>query len=247
MERTQELFEKIERYLVKTLSGDELIAFENEMISDPELALEVDKHRKLHQVLNNTDTLHFKEKLQKITEEVKQEESIDQSTSYFSYLKVAAFIVILLGVGTLLWNNFSGSTDYSDLYSSYYEPYPAEDITRGDHTNELHLIKKNYAEGNYEKVISGLNKTTSSSLPDQLRLYLGNSYLNLGKEQEALKQFETITDTSNYFEDASWYKALTYLKLGEIKKSWELLKVIIQYDGIYKEKAIQLIDKFKEL
>ncbi|WP_378179288.1 tol-pal system YbgF family protein [Aquimarina sp. SS2-1] len=247
MERTQELFEKIEGYLTERLSEKELTAFENEMPSDPELTLEVEKHRKLHEILSDSDTLHFKEKLQKINNEVRQEESSSRSSSYFSYFKIAAFFVVLIGLGTLLWNNFNTSDNYSNLYISYYEPYPVEDITRGGEVNEMELIKKNYANGNYQKVVTALKNTNSTALSDLLRLYLGNSYLHLDKEKEALQQFEAITDTSNYFEDASWYQALTYLKLGEIKKSWELLKSIIRYDGIYKEKATQLIEKFKEL
>ncbi|WP_299435074.1 hypothetical protein [uncultured Aquimarina sp.] len=248
MERTQELFEKIEGYLAKTLSKEELLAFEKEMETNSELIHEVEKQRELHHVLSDTDTLNFKEKLQKISAEVKQERSVSNTKiSQFSYWKIVASIIVILGIGTLLWNNINKTDDFSELYAFYYEPYPLEDVTRGDTANELSEIMKNYTQGNYEKVISELTKTTSLVASEQFTLYLGNSYLNIGKEQEALLQFKKISDTSKYYEDAIWYSALTYLKLGEIKKSSELLTVIIQYDGIYKEKAVQLMEKFKEL
>ncbi|WP_299313462.1 hypothetical protein [uncultured Aquimarina sp.] len=244
MERTQELFEKIEGYLAQTLSKEELLAFEKEIAEDSELKHELEKQRELHQVLRDRDTLDFKEKLQKISAEVKEEQS--KSNIYFSYWKIAASIVIILGLGTLLWNNLSKTDSFSDLYASYYTLYPAEDSTRGDTANEWGEVVKNYTKGNYDAVISKLEKTTSLITSEQFRLYLGNSYLNTGKEQEALLQFQMISDTSRYGEAANWYRALTHLKLGDIKKSSEILNKIINYNGIYKEKAMQLKAELKE-
>ncbi|SEK92276.1 hypothetical protein SAMN04487910_1482 [Aquimarina amphilecti] len=240
MERTEELFEKIERYLDKTLSEEVTIAFEKEMSTNPELKLEVDKHRELHNVLSNKDVLDFKEKLQKIGEEVKKEKLEETKTSFFPYLKIAASVVILIGAGTLLWNTFNSSNDFSNLYTSYYELYPVEDVTRGDVLDQLDIVMKNYAQGNHDKVITELEENASLVSSEQLELYLGNSYLQVGKEKKALLQFEKINDNSQYYEDANWYQALTYLKLGETNTSLEILERIIRFDGIYKEKAIQL-------
>ncbi|MDH7446014.1 tetratricopeptide repeat protein [Aquimarina sp. 2201CG14-23] len=246
MERTQQLFEKIEEYLAMVLSEEDMVAFEKEMAADPELRDEVEKQRELHHILSDKDTLDFKEKIQKIAAEIKQEESKANTTSFFSYWKIAASIIIILGVGGLLWNNLDTKTTFSDLYASHYVPYPAEDVTRGETENKLDTILKEYTNGNYEKVIRELQKITTLSKVEQLRLYLGNSYLNTNKEQEAILQFERISDTSKYYEDASWYRALTYLKLGDSKTSKEILESIIQYNGIYKENAMKLIEKIME-
>ncbi|MBQ4801817.1 hypothetical protein J8L88_03055 [Aquimarina sp. MMG015] len=240
MERTQELFEKIERYLDKTLSEQEAIAFETEMATNPELKHEVEKHEELHKVLSDTDVLDFKKKLQKIGEEVKNEKLEDTKTSFFPYLKIAASIVVIIGAGTLLWNTFNSSNDFSNLYGSYYELYPVEDATRGNALAQLDIIMKNYAQGNHDVVVEKLEENTSLVTLEQLELYLGNSYLHMGKEKEALLQFEKIKEESKYHEGASWYRALTYLKLGKTDTSIEILNEIIKFNGIYKEKAIQL-------
>ena len=247
MKRTQELFEKIERYLAKELSNDEILAFEKEMAMDQELKEEVDKHRDLHQVFQDTDTLKFREKLQKISAELKEEELAKKnSTSYFSYLKIAASVIVILGVGTLLWNNFNKKDKFSDVYLSYYEPYPVEDVTRGEAISNLSMVMNNYTKRDYDKVILELLEIPPSAISEQLRLYLGNSYLNINNEKEALKQFEIISDTSKYYEDATWYRALTYLKLGENQESTVILEEIIEYNGIYKESAEKLINELKE-
>lgn len=246
MERTQELFEKIELYLSKELPAQEVIAFEKEISMDSELELEVEKHRELQRVLSDTDTLLFKEKLHKISTEIKQESSEESTTSYSLFWKIAASIVIVFGVGTLLWNTLNTSDDFSDLYAAYYELYPVEDVIRGSTQVEKDVIMKSYAEGDYQKVVAILSDNASFPITEQFRLYLGNSYLNLEKEQEALQQFQQISDDSKYSENANWYQALTYLKLKDAEKSSVLLEKIVDFDGVYKEKALELLTKLED-
>lgn len=244
MERTQELFEKIEEYLAGTLSKEKVIAFEKEIAADNKLKQEVETQRDLHRVLKDKDTLKFKERLQEISREIKDEEqSVASNGDSFSYWKIAASVVILIGLGTLLWNNYNKADRVTDLYISYYTPYPAEDVTRGDTKSDLDAIMKSYSKGNYKEVISKLEELLTISNKEQLRLYLGNSYLNTGKEKEAILQFKNVSDTSRYYEDAVWYKALTYLKLGDVKKSIPILEEIVSFNGLYKKNALHLISK----
>jgi len=243
MERTQELFEKIESYLAGDLSDSEVTAFENDMEVNPALKLEVEKQRELHRVLSDPDTIRFRQKLQKIAAEVKEEEALSTKRTPFSYWKIAASIIILFGVGTLLWNIVSKEESFAELYALYYTPYPAEGITRGTAANKRAEIVKNYAQGDYEKVISELSGTTMLSESEQLRLYLGTSYLNTAQEEKAIEQFQKISDTSRYYEYANWYRALTYLKQEDPKTASDILKIVIAYNGVYKENATQLLKK----
>ncbi len=262
MERTQELFEKIEEYLAEALPPEEMEAFENEMAIDPALALEVSKQRELHRVLSDTKALEFRKKIENIYQDIRAEEeaekeveeattkkrtsfSIQHNSSSFSYWKIAAAFIVLLGIGNLLWNNLQQAGKNSDLYLSHYVPYPAEDVTRGHVVTKLDIVMKQYANGEYQAVIGELEQLTAMSKIEQLRLYLGNSYLNTGKEKEAIQQFENVSDTSKFYEDATWYRALSYLKLGQSDKSIPILKEIISYNGLYREKAIQLMNKLE--
>ena len=120
MERTQELFEKIELYLSQELPAQEVIAFEKEISMDSELELEVEKHRELQRVLSDTDTLLFKEKLHKISTEIKQESSEESTTSYSLFWKIAASIIIVFGVWTLLWDKFTETPSKGNFFRSAY-------------------------------------------------------------------------------------------------------------------------------
>ncbi|KAA1242491.1 hypothetical protein [Aquimarina sp. RZ0] len=240
MKRSQQLFEKIEEYLANTLSQEEQVAFEKEMAMDSELKIEVEKQRELHRVLSDTDTMAFKEKLQKISAEIKQEES--KTNSYFSYWKIAASIIILFGLGTLLWN-ISDSESPEDLYLAYYHPFPAEDHTRGETHNDTKGIIAAYVNGEYSRVIQKLEGLVKSSDQERFKLYLGNSYLNTNQEQKAIFQFQSIRKSSQYYETAKWYKALAYLKIGKKDSAKSILSSIINYKGIYKSKALELSEK----
>lgn len=254
MKRTQQLFERIEEYLNETLPQDELESFNNEISVNPQLREEVEKHRDLHRVLSNTDLLDFRKKLQKVSDEIKEEKETfnikkKRITPFFTNWKVAASIVSIIGIGTLMWNNFiKPSGTIGDLYTENYIPYPVEDVTRGKETARDHwdTVMFHYAKGDYADVVSKLENMGTMSHLEQLKLYLGNSYLNTGRAKEAILQFGTIADTSKYYEDAIWYKALAYLKIGQTTETSQILKEVIKYNGIYKSNAKKLLKELHQ-
>lgn len=245
MERTQQLFEKIEGYLAKTLSSEEVIVFQKELAINQELQLEVEKHRELHHALSDTDTLAFTEKLLRIREEIKIDEVKNKAVSVFklpSYWKIAASLVFIIGLGTVLWQ-VSQKNSAHDLYMAYYIPYPADDVTRGATEKKPNEFLKNYRQKKYKEVSIELEKLMVVSKNEKLRLYLGNSYLNIGREQDALLEFKKVSDTSRYYQHANWFRALTYLKLEDAQLSISILQDIMKHNGIYKHKAAKLVEK----
>lgn len=245
MERTPEIFEKIEAYLSNSLSTEDSIAFEQELTANTELQQEVEKHRIMHTILADQDTLAFKEKLISISAKIKQEETANTAllTNRFSLFKIAASIVVLSGVGVLLWHIVytKNQTRDLDLYSAYYEPYPVEDIIRGKVNKDAEKVVKHYNNGSYDSVVYTLEKHPGLKEHQALQIYLGNSYLNTNQEEKAAKEFKTITGKGKYYEIAQWYLSLTYLKLNKSGKTKTLLKEIIQYNGAYKNKAHRLL------
>ncbi|MEW7289740.1 tetratricopeptide repeat protein [Aquimarina sp. 2304DJ70-9] len=246
MERTPEIFEKIERYLTNRLSADEVVIFENEMADDSELQKEVAKHKAIHHTLSDQETLEIKEKLIKVSKEVKKEESSFTKTLFSSPLRIAATIVVLLGVGTLLWNTIDTTDELRNLYAAHYVPFPAEDITRGEQNTALQSVMNNYNKGAYGKVVKALEKDTNLVGQKELGVYLGTSYLNTDQEQSAILQFENILNTSKYYEASRWYLSLAYLKLKNTQKTKEILEEIIEYKGVYKDNAVRLLNALTE-
>ncbi|WP_062054499.1 tetratricopeptide repeat protein [Aquimarina longa] len=246
MQRTPEIFEKIEQYLTNRLSPEDLIAFKKEIHTNPQLQEEIEKHRVLHKILEDQDTLIFKEKLAQISSTIKQQDTTSQKKStFFSFWKIAASIAILIGIGISLWYTSNTINQTQGLYKAYYVPFPSEDTIRGEITEEQGILK-NYTKGAYEAVITTLEKHPNLMNQQRLRLYLGNSYLNTNQEEKAIKQFIAIRNKDRYYEIAQWYLSLTYLKMNDSKKTKTLLKNIINYDGVYKDKASQLLKALVE-
>ena len=105
MKRTQELFERIEKYLDDQFSDQERTAFENEMKADQDLYEEVQKHRLLHKILSDQDTIAFADKVKKVRDAMKQETlaSSADRRNFFIIIKIGAIIFILIGFIALLW------------------------------------------------------------------------------------------------------------------------------------------------
>ncbi len=246
MERTPEIFEKIEKYLTNQLSPEELALFENEMANDTVLQKEVATHKAIHGTLSDQETLEVKEKLIKVSEEVKKEESSFTRTLFSSPIRIAATIIVVLGVGTLLWNTIDTTDELRNLYAAHYVPFPAEDITRGEPNPALQSIMNNYNKGAYGKVVKALEKDTNLVGQKELGVYLGTSYLNTNQEQSAIAQFENILNTSKYYEASRWYLSLAYLKLKNTTKTTEILEEIIEYKGVYKDNAVRLLNALTE-
>ncbi|MEW7277743.1 hypothetical protein ABW636_04025 [Aquimarina sp. 2201CG1-2-11] len=244
MERTPELFEKIEDYLQGSLPQEELVTFEQEMEKNDALKEEVAMHRALHTTLQDADTIAFKNKLKNISAHIRLDEAPDvvsiRPNRDGLYYKMAAVIVVLFGIGTLLYT--SNSAQHAlDLYGAYYAPFPVEDMTRGETSIEVQDIIKQYGKGIYDSVVVALEKYPNIREQQPLSLYLGNSYLNIDQEEKAIQQFENVEDTK-YLEVAQWYLSLTYLKLNKTAKVEELLLEIIGYDGTYKSRATELLE-----
>lgn len=251
MQRTPELFEKIEGYLAGTLSSDLIQAFEKEMAASIWLQEEVEKHRMLHNTLKDQDTLAFRNKIQQISATAKGDlspevpPSAKKKTAAF-YLKIAASVIVIVGLGTFLWHMAQTKRQTQNLYAAYYSSFPVEDAVRGTTGASVEQIVKSYARGSYDSVVMALEKHPDLNQKQPLPLYLGNSYLQTDQEEKAIHQFKDVSSTGKYFEAAQWYLSLTYLKINNPKKAITLLQEIVTYKGTYGNKAAQLLKALKK-
>ncbi len=239
MKRSEELFEKIERYLEGRLSKDELNAFEREISTDEGLKKEIELHRNLHTGLQDQDTVKFRKKLNELSSKSKKKTGFRLP----NWLKVAA-VLIFAAVGIWVTRDTEGS---NELYDKYYMQYPAEDVLRGEGTeNEKTKILQTYTNGNFKEVISKLEALSSKTPGDlSLKMYLGNCYLNTNQTEEAIAVFESLLGNTKYGEDALWYLALAHLKAQNRDRCAALLQEVSAANGILKDKADQLLEELR--
>ena len=237
MERNQELFEQIETYLEGKLSPENKMAFEKQLKEDPLLFKEVEKHRKIQEAISATAVLDFRKKIQNI--ERQQEKNYSSKRSNNLWWRMAAVLLIFLGVSSLLWLQLQNE---SDLFKEYYSLYPVEDTMRGTKAPDIDESLQDYVNGDHVMAIPKI-KSLLKAYPEKeiFKLYLGNSYLNTSQESKALRIFNQFSEKSPFYEDALWYTALVHLKLEDIPKTKRILEQVIQYQGVYKNKAAKLL------
>ncbi|WP_025743933.1 tetratricopeptide repeat protein [Aquimarina pacifica] len=244
MERTQDLFEHIDQYLSGSLKGKDLESFTNSLKSDKSLQIEVERHSIIRTALQNEGTINFRKNIERIDQEIENEKMVQKThkqKSFWSPSKIAAIFIVLIGLSSIFW--FYNS-DKKDLFAAYYVAYPMTELTRGESTveNLQKEIAQDYKNGAYQKVIPSLVRlTTNQPTNDQLKIYLGNSYLNTNQEDKAAVLFATFTKENTFYKDAQWFLALSYLKQKKNDKAILILENLVSFESLYKNKAQNLL------
>ena len=244
MERTQELFEKIDAYLNGKLEGNDLKSFQDALKGDKALQLEVEKYKLVQAALKDEEEIAFRKQLQSIDAELKNDDASKKFAFNISRInwKVVAVFVVLIGITSLLYFQ-SRNQEKRNLFASYYEPYPMEDRTRGDEMSSHVSFDKlalNYKNEDYDDVITILENNTETATNDRLKLYLGNGYLNVNKENKAIEVFQLIDKESTFYDDAQWFLALSYVKMNKKNKAIPILKKLSSYTNLYTGQASEL-------
>lgn len=251
MKMTQELSEQIENYIKGSLSGKSLKDFEKTIESSPELQEEIKIQSELNNVLTNKKSLNFRKKLIEINNELNLEKThkeTNNTSNTFTLWKIAASILILIGISSLIW--LTNSSTSEDLFSEYYVPYPIGDIKRGDESSSDDNFKKivfNYKKKEYKKVIPVLENIIEQNHNNpQLKLCLGNSYLNTGQLEKAETIFLSFSKQDQYYNDATWFLSLTYLKMKKEKQVILLLNKLNSFDNRHRNNSLNLLKDLKK-
>lgn len=248
MERTAELFELIEDYLSGGMGETERAAFELRIRESKELEMEVEKHRILSEALKDDAALAFRKKVSTIAADFKEAKigAPDPhriGTPRSGFLKLAAAVIVLLGLGVVLWWQVIAS---ESTFDRYYEPYATEGAMRGADDDALSAVAKDYAHGKYVEVIPELvHLIEQHPEKTELQLYLAISYLQTDRAQLAITLLKRIEVGNARFEAARWYLALSYLKTGDVAAATPVLEELIAYDGIYRTQAEAALGEMK--
>ena len=251
MNRDQQTYELIEQYLQGELTGEAMADFEQQLQTDEELREEVQVQREVHEMLGDTELTALDEKLSAIRSEFEEEgietgqadEAPVVKLNPYRRLWLVAAAVLTLAIVYLGFFRDQELTG-TELFTSYYEAYPADVISRAS-PEEVTVVEKAillYAEGNYSEASFLLGVILD---PDtRVHFYHGMCLLNLGEDEPALEKLTAaaIDDNSVYQVPAKWYASLLLLRLDKRDEAKELLTVISQSaSGKYQNLADQLL------
>jgi len=233
------------KYFAGSLNTEEKKVFQSLMENDTEFQLQVALEEDVQRVVQHSERSALKLKLKEFETQLPKEGLKTVSKTTTNYLKIAASFAILIAATWFIYQ-WSASPNLNDLYAANYEKFPntVYTITRSD-TLDNSLERKAfeaYEGGNIEAAITYFEELIAVSNLDYIPFYLGQSYLQGGKTEKALLQFESIVKHGTDFKsEALWYVSLAYLKLENQVKAKRHLELLVLEGNYKKELAQELI------
>ena len=136
-----------------------------------------------------------------------------------------------------------------DLYALYYRPLEApEPVFRGENNSttpqRIQQASDLYGNGQYDQAVVYYQELLKEyPQHPKYTLFLGLSYMQLEKYEEAIALFNThVPSGTTYDEDIQWYLSLAHLKQGNLNTARTMLEKFRDSEGsYYKSNAGQII------
>ena len=239
------------RYLMREMDRDEIASFEKRLITDPRLKSELMLQKNIDHSIKNDDLENFKKELDSIYNESNGKKTLKLGSTSKQWLQIAAGIVLVLSVATILYYNSLHSS--SSLFDKYYQPYENVLTTRGDINtiNQSQFFSealRNYHKEDYIEAKQLFEKVILLKDDDMLaHLYYGIVCLEMNLFEEAERNFKLIINEQDQFfkQQAQWYLALTYLKNDRLRLCSTQLEGIIENKGYNYKKAGELLSSLE--
>ncbi len=237
----------LQDYLDGKLDPEATIAFEQRIASDPGLSEEVRLLRQMRDTYKPEDeqVIALRQTLKEVRTEQPTGGAVkthDLPRRNFRWLGLAAALLLLVSFFFLL-PRFSGPTD---LYATYADHAPLSLTTKSGSTDQIAAqLQAAFNEGDYQKALP-LSETYLTQVPNAYDVMLarGISQLELGQYREAIDAFNKLQQVDLRINKASWYLAMTYLKMGKKDMAKNLLEAIVAEKGYNFERAKVLLGEF---
>jgi tetratricopeptide (TPR) repeat protein len=168
------------------------------------------------------------------------------TSSYWRIAVAAAAILILALIAVTIYQYRQVSPE--KLFAQYYEPY-GDVVTAKSSPDEKILLNGllHYNLADYDLAIalfiSGLQSDPDNN---DLRFYLGSSYLAQGSYHDAINNFSMLREkASKYHSPAGWYLALAYLGNDQADEARKMFELIREEGGFYAGNAERILKKLK--
>jgi tetratricopeptide (TPR) repeat protein len=239
---SQEEFERIESYLLKSMGEEEKVVFEKELLENKELS---DKFQIIESILGGIEEAVFKENLEVFHQELQENTKNNvKEVKIFPWkpLSIAASFLLLMGLFTWL---FLFRPDANEqLFMAHYQPDPGLVTAMGNSMEyEFDRGMVDFKLGDYAAAIQRWEKLIQEKPGnDTLNYFLGAAHLGLRNTDSSEFYFEKVLSvgSSRFIEDAFWYLALTNVLKGDFEKA---LSNLDQSNHPEKEKLIQSLQK----
>lgn len=236
-ELTAEELAYISRYLNGELDGDERQVFEGRLSGDETLRQKV---AEVNGLILGVKEANLALELDSFHGDIASVKSVPMYRRWWAAASVA--LLVLIGAW---WVWVSAPSD-ERLYQAYFEPDMGLPVTMSAtdtigyafYDGMISFKERNYADAltKWEEL------TTIHQDSDTLRYFNGVAYMGLDQTDKAIEQLLAVASErqSKFYESATWYLALCYLRKGDEKTAASLLKRISN-----RGQALELLKKLE--
>ena len=243
--------EIIDRYRNSDLDDAGMLAFQEDLKVNRELAREFQLEKDIDDALKDAETIDFLSKVINAQKEYKRLHKglgvvVQMGKKY--WYAAASILVLILVTGSIL---LLGPSQYSNekLFSMYYNSGESVGIARSGNGLVVEAIMM-YHEKDYGNACQLFTDILIED-PDNVAIqyYCGISNIEIKNYDKAITLFNNIISENNnlYIEYAQWYLGLTYLIDGETNRAKEIFSEIASEDGhYYQDESKSILEKINK-
>ena len=162
------------------------------------------------------------------------------------WMYAAAAVVLLIGIYSVFRAIQPASND--QLFDEYFTPYQNLLTMKGENDSLVEYALYYYDLKIWDSAIFFFKEIKEPYKDiEAIRFYQANALLAMGYPSEAEKHLLMViaTNDDRFKTQANWYLALAMIKSGKNDKAIEILRNLKYDKGIYRSKAMDLINEFE--
>lgn len=165
----------------------------------------------------------YKEKMKGWLSETEDTPSVSlRNRNLKTTMLIAASILFLMALGWIFLPKNTRGLNLQEVFAdnvSSIQQSTARNTALNDTLDDVwEKAMESYIQQDYKtaglEIENLLEKLPENTPESRFRLFLGSAYLLSERPESAIQQFRQVETTSKFSDDADWYKALAFLKLG---------------------------------
>lgn len=244
-------FDRIEDFFDGDLTESQLKEFENELLDDSDLQMELDLHMEVNEAIMEQDVMDLRSKLEAIN--TPPNPARKRKLKFLTKWNIAAAsLALIIGLGSLMYIMNNQSTYSNDkVFSNYYKPYNVVTNTRSSDImidNLLVTALKSYETKDFHTALTLFKKILDKDSTNiTSNFYSGISNIEINEYSQANKNFTRVLKHKNnlFIEQSEWYLGFCYLKTNEKEKALKQFHAIAQGNSFYKTKAQEILNRLE--
>lgn len=244
-------FDRIEDFLDDDLNQEQLKEFEQDLLDDLDLQMDLDLYKDVDKAIMETDIMDLRSKLEAI--ETPPTPSRKRKLKFLTKWNIAAAsLALIIGLGSLMYIlNDKPSYSKDRIFSNYYKPYNVIVNTRSvDAAVDGLLISavSSYESKDYRTALTLFKQILDKDSTNiTSNFYSGISNIEINEYSKANKNFTRVIRHKNnlFIEQSQWYLGFCYLMTNEKDKALKQFHVIAKGNSFYKTKALEIINRLE--